>query len=108
VTLKEKMFECQHCQQTFQDNLSFLEHQNTQQHLKRVGFQRGERATVEQVRARLEHGRNAQVKGLKEGNGDAGDKKDKKDKKESLNTQETNDPMALMMGFASFGSSKRQ
>jgi U4/U6.U5 tri-snRNP component SNU23 len=48
-------FYCEACDLTFKDNLQWVEHQNSMQHLRAVG-QTGEvkRATAEDVRARIE------------------------------------------------------
>ena len=48
-------FYCEACDLTFKDNLQWVEHENSMQHLRAIG-QTGEvrRATVEDVRARIE------------------------------------------------------
>ncbi|KAH7312951.1 hypothetical protein BKA65DRAFT_149343 [Rhexocercosporidium sp. MPI-PUGE-AT-0058] len=48
-------FYCKECDLTFKDNLQWVEHENSMQHLRAIG-QTGEvkRATVEEVRARID------------------------------------------------------
>ena len=48
-------FYCEYCDLTFKDNLQWVEHENSMQHLRAIG-QTGEvsRATAEQVRARID------------------------------------------------------
>lgn len=48
-------FYCAHCDLTFKDNLQWVEHENSMQHLRAIG-QTGEvkRATAEEVRARID------------------------------------------------------
>lgn len=52
---KSAGFYCQVCDLTFKDNLSYFDHMNSQQHHRKLGLTgKVERATLEQVQARLE------------------------------------------------------
>ncbi|TDL25927.1 hypothetical protein BD410DRAFT_557055 [Rickenella mellea] len=125
-------FHCETCNRTYRDTVSYLDHINGRQHLRRLGqTTRIARSTVEQVRARIAllkektkeassaktfdfNKRLAEVK-AKEDALRAEKKAQKKAEKEKARVelvkdavaQQEEDEMAKMMGFGGFGSTKR-
>jgi len=128
-------FYCKDCDLTFKDNLQWVDHLNSRQHLVSVG-ESGmvERATLEMVKARLEYlkrKRDEEIKGevidleerlavrrereekereakrLRRKEARMRQQEAKEEKYEDIGLQsESNIAMASMMGFAGFGTTK--
>ncbi|KAJ3275951.1 hypothetical protein HDV01_006818 [Terramyces sp. JEL0728] len=109
-------FHCRVCDETFKDNLSFLDHSTSPSHLKKIGQSTHvERSTVEQVRKRLAA---RKVKPevvdpkvlIEQRIREAAEQKRKKkeDKMHAKKQEEYVDKdIADIMGFGSFGSTKK-
>ncbi|KAI8916830.1 hypothetical protein BC831DRAFT_432001 [Entophlyctis helioformis] len=121
-------FHCALCDRTYKDNMTFLDHLNSIQHLKAAGYApRAQRSTVEQVRARLlfhKQAKNApkvtvdfRAEREKRRAAEEQEKTDRRDRKKKAKQdakdahlaalgEGIDDDMAAVMGFGGFGSSK--
>lgn len=121
-------FVCDVCRRKYKDNLAYIEHLNSNEHLQNSGFDAREQqeVTLEQIKDRLEtlkrikdeerlkddtqYDIRAQIEmKRKRDEEEALRKKERKDKKRKKVVEEnresiatTNDPMMTMMGFSSF------
>ncbi|KAJ3319056.1 hypothetical protein HDV06_006740 [Boothiomyces sp. JEL0866] len=114
--LKGPGFHCRVCDETFKDNLSFLDHLTSPSHLKKTGQSTHvERSTVEQVRKRLAARKVKPVvvdpkdlieQRIKEA---AELKRKKKEEKKNAKKEEVYEDQSIaeIMGFGSFGSTKK-
>ena len=114
----ESGFHCRACGVNFKDNLSYIDHLNSPEHLEKIGQDiKVKRATVEQVRLRLLKKKTIQVKLdprermelrlKKEALEKQMKKQDKKNKKIQQEMAFHQDHVAAMMGFGGFSSSKK-
>lgn len=122
-------FYCDVCDLTFKDSLTYYDHLNSRQHLYNSGLKENQhRATLQEVKERLDYLRQkAKEDHIKPGEFDiskrlkdfrekeAERKKQRKEAKQAKNREtqqrdeptEAQDDFAKMMGFSSFGSTKR-
>ncbi|OAJ41082.1 hypothetical protein BDEG_24728 [Batrachochytrium dendrobatidis JEL423] len=120
-------FHCDVCDRTYKDNMGFLDHINSIQHLQAKGhIMRTERSTVEQVKARLlfhklakenTTTRDFKAERLKRQQKEEHDRIEKRENKKRLKEDNkkaklaeenanVDGDMAAMMGFGGFGSTK--
>jgi U4/U6.U5 tri-snRNP component SNU23 len=115
TSITHKGFYCEFCNQEYKDNLSYLEHLASIQHLKNTGkSMRIERSTLEKVKnrmkQRLERKAAAAIPKTIGTLTEENEKLKKKTKKEEAAPVLDSSQMEIlsMMGIAQFGSSKAQ
>ncbi|KAI8906800.1 hypothetical protein EDD86DRAFT_56230 [Gorgonomyces haynaldii] len=109
----ESGFHCRACGENFKDNLNYLDHLNSREHLKRTGQDKIKRATVEDVKRRLSQ-KKQEIKVLdpKERfqlrlQREMELKMERKQRKKQKPKEEVDQDVMDQMGFGAFGTSKK-